>query len=201
MALRCSAVARLADHLDVIQTRRALEVVGQVDGRDQEAAAQLLVDQADRHHAHERLAHRRAAQAGALGEFGLDHRAAGLELQGRDQRLDRVVGEVGGPALGRRAGRSDRGGCRSGHGVVSRPIRCGGCGSVRRRPGRIGRGRRVSVQGAVRINGVPRHPVAGEGFNPPASRPWARPAARGWPGCSRAPGTAAGAARVASSRT
>jgi hypothetical protein len=81
-----------------------VEVVGQVDGRHQQPAARLLHDEADGHHAHQRLAHRRAAQARALGQVGLDDLAAGLELHGGQQRLDGVVGHVGGAALGRGRG-------------------------------------------------------------------------------------------------
>ena len=51
-----------------------IEVVDHVDGRDRQPPARLLHDQADRDHAHQRLAHGGAAELGHLGQFGLHHR-------------------------------------------------------------------------------------------------------------------------------
>jgi hypothetical protein len=76
-----------------------VQVLGQVDVGDAQAAARLLHDQAYGDHAQQGFANGGAAQLRAFGQVGLNHGCAGLQLQRGDHRFNCVVGDVGGPAF------------------------------------------------------------------------------------------------------
>ncbi|KAG1319570.1 hypothetical protein G6F63_014672 [Rhizopus arrhizus] len=102
-ALRGRGAPRRAGGDQLLQCAAGLDqvhVVRQLDHRHAQAPPGLLADQPGRHHAQQRLAQRRAPQAGLFHQIRFHDRAARLHLQRGAHALALVVGDIRGASLG-----------------------------------------------------------------------------------------------------